>query len=222
MYRIEEIWRWGEQNSLLRWHQIRRMCYRSISRWYRLIIIVISIHLQFHLHTQHKQFTPKNFICMEFTRKRRAKNKKRHTEWLFTSIQHIREQYSACLSKRWTYITVINAIHVVYQCCHWTAGENHLHSRRKKAKIACLLSYIHVRSIKAFNFRALISFCSISIVFFPFLLFANYIEQLFGASLDLGETPSFFFFFSFLASEKKYTEVSYMIQMVIFVVVPNS
>lgn len=77
-----------------------------------------------------------------------------------------------------------------------------------------------VEAIQAFNFGALISFCSIPIVFFPFLLFANYIEQLFGASLDLGETP--LFFFSFLASEKKYTEVSYMIQMVIFVVVPNS
>lgn len=144
------------------------MCYRSISRWYRLIIIVISIHPQFHLHTQHKQFTPENFIRMEFTRKRRAKNKKRHTKWLFTSIQHIREQYWACLSKRWTYITVINAIHAVYQCCHWTAGENHLHSRQKKSKNR-LLALLHSCSIHwsvqlwGFNFLLFDSHC-----FFPF------------------------------------------------------
>lgn len=71
----------------------------------------------------------------------------------------------------------------------------------KKKQKSLVSSYLHVRSIEAYNFGALISFCSILIVFFPFLLFANYIEQLFGASAGLGETP--LFFFSFLASEKK-------------------
>lgn len=70
-------------------------------------------------------------------------------------------------------------------CCHCpskriicAANER----EKKKPKIACRFSYIPVRSIEAFNFEALISFCSIPLCCYPIPLFANYIEQLFGVA----------------------------------------
>lgn len=74
---------------------------------------------------------------------------------------------------------------LVYSKCVVTAPESfaqRTNAEKTKPKIACRFSYIPVRSIEAFNFEALISFCSIPLCCFPIPLFANYIEQLFGGA----------------------------------------
>lgn len=184
------------------------MLHRSISRWYRLIIIVISIHPQFHLHTQHKQFTPKNARCWM-----RIFFWKRQKEWK----SDFNAENNTFIEGYFALISLTSNIH---NCCSCTysvwyvyvdvdiAKRDHHLQHTGQWNERDKVSNVHIRShstIQLWRFNFLLFN---SIVVFLTHLFANYMEQLFQCGLSWVIYTCFSFQFNSLSRKKRLLHVS--------------